>query len=67
LLSSFKILSQLEELSALCKAYFIERQISLDPAEFTSDAGKLRLVCSSICDFLWSYGFEAADGELSLR
>ncbi|KAG1885502.1 YccV-like-domain-containing protein [Suillus subluteus] len=58
-----KVLSQLEELTALCNAYFIERQIPLDPAEFTSDAGKLRLVCSSICDFLWSCGFEAADGQ----
>jgi F-box protein 21 len=65
LLSSFKILSQLEELTALCKTYFIERQIPLDPAEFTSDAGKLRLVCSSICDFLWNCGFEAANGEFS--
>lgn len=58
-----KVLSQLEELTALCKAYFIERQIPLDPAEFTTDASKLRLVCSSICDFLWSCGFEAADGQ----
>jgi F-box protein 21 len=58
-----KVLSQLEELTALCKAYFIERQIPLDPAEFTSDAGKLRFVCLSICDFLWSCGFEAADGQ----
>jgi F-box protein 21 len=57
-------LSQLSELVALCKAYFIERKISLDPAEFANDARKLRLVCSSICDFLWSYGFEAAEGEL---
>ncbi|KAG2155562.1 YccV-like-domain-containing protein [Suillus clintonianus] len=58
-----KVLSQIDELAALCKAYFIERQIPLDPAEFNSDAGKLRLVCSSICDFLWSCGFEAADGQ----
>lgn len=58
-----KISSQLEELTALCKTYFIERQIPLDPAEFTSDAGKLRLVCSSICDFLWNCGFEAANGH----
>ncbi|KAG2076902.1 YccV-like-domain-containing protein, partial [Suillus decipiens] len=58
-----KVLSQLEELTALCKAYFIEHQIPLDPAEFTTDARKLRLVCSSICDFLWSCGFEAADGQ----
>ncbi|KAG0707460.1 YccV-like-domain-containing protein [Suillus ampliporus] len=58
-----KVLSQLEELAALCKTYFIERKVPLDPAEFTSDAGKLRLVCSSICDFLRSCGFEAADGH----
>lgn len=58
-----KVLSQLDELAVLCKAYFIERQIPLDPAEFTSDSGKLGLVCSSICDFLWSCGFEAADGQ----
>jgi F-box protein 21 len=58
-----KILAQLEELATLCKAYFIEHQIPLDPAEFTSDAGKLRLVCSSICDFMWSCGFEAADRQ----
>ncbi|OAX43011.1 YccV-like-domain-containing protein [Rhizopogon vinicolor AM-OR11-026] len=58
-----KVLSQLEELTALCKAYFIERQIPLDPAEFTSDPATLGLVCSSICDFLWSCGFEAADGQ----
>ncbi|KAG1757181.1 YccV-like-domain-containing protein [Suillus lakei] len=58
-----KVLSQLEELAVLCKAYFIEHQIPLDPAEFTNDTGKLKLVCSSICDFLWSCGFEAADGQ----
>ncbi|KAG2156620.1 YccV-like-domain-containing protein [Suillus bovinus] len=58
-----KVLSQLEELTTLCKTYFIEHQIPLDPVEFTSDAGKLRLVCSSICDFMWSCGFEAADGQ----
>ncbi|KAG1813318.1 uncharacterized protein BJ212DRAFT_1367790 [Suillus subaureus] len=61
--SSFFVLAQLDKLTVLCKAYFIERQIPLDPAKFTSDAGKLRLVCSSICDFLWSCGFEAADGQ----
>ncbi|KAG1754890.1 YccV-like-domain-containing protein [Suillus paluster] len=58
-----KVLSQLEELVALCKAYFVEHRVPLDPAEFTSDAEKLRLVCLSICDFLWSCGFEAADGQ----
>ncbi|KAG2062271.1 YccV-like-domain-containing protein [Suillus hirtellus] len=58
-----KVLSQLEELATLCKIYFIKHQIPVDPAEFTNDSAKLKLVCSSICDFLWSCGFEAADGE----
>lgn len=58
-----KISSLLDILSNLCQSYLAVRDIPTIPSEFNHSEGSLCRLSSSICEFLWDYGFRAAECE----
>ena len=59
-----KISSLLDDLSVQCRSYLADKHLPTTPLEFNRDEDVLCRMSTSICDFLWEYGFKAAEREL---